>query len=243
MCRLLAALCARPRAMRHALVSAPRSLRALSTEHKHGWGIATHTDDRWSLSVGTPPAHEDPCFERASDAETHAWIAHVRLATVGSVRPENTHPFLRDRWCFAHNGTIRDLDYLRGSVSRERDSEREGSTDSERFFAYLLTRLDAVDRTRRSADARTDNAVIDAVREATDRADFGALNFVLSDGETLYFHRLGRTLSVHADDSCFIAASEPWSDDPFWTDVPERALVRVELDANRSVRARTLREA
>ncbi|MFN6193494.1 MAG: class II glutamine amidotransferase, partial [Planctomycetota bacterium] len=43
-------------------------------------------------------------YDSACEAETHAWIAHVRLATVGSVQPENTHPFLRERWCFATPG-------------------------------------------------------------------------------------------------------------------------------------------
>lgn len=228
--------------MRHALVQAPRSLRALSTEHRHGWGVATHSRARWSLSLGTPPAHEDPDFDRACDGETHAWIAHVRLATVGSVQRENTHPFLRDRWCFAHNGTIRDVDFLSRSTSAARHGEREGCTDSELFFAYLLSRLDDAALSDQPADARTDTVITEAVRAAIEREDFGALNFVLSDGQTLYIHRLGRTLSVHEEQSCFIAASEPWSDDPHWSSVPERALLRVDLDERHGVRVRTLRE-
>ncbi len=229
--------------MHDALVRAPRSLRALSTEHRHGWGVATHARDRWSLSIGTPPAHEDPRFSQACEQETHAWIAHVRLATVGSVLPENTHPFLRGRWCFAHNGTIRDLDFLRGAVSSQRDSEREGSTDSERFLAYLLTRLDSAGLSDRAACERTDRVVTDAIAEAVDRADFGALNFVLSDGQTLYLHRLGRTLSMREESECLIAASEPWSEGAHWREVPERALLRADLRADQTVRLRTLREA
>jgi len=242
MCRLVAALCARPRSMSHALVHAPRSLRALSSEHRHGWGVATHTRSRWSLALGTLPAHEDPDFDRACEAETHAWIAHVRLATVGSVLRENTHPFLRGRWCFAHNGTIRDVDFLSRSTSRSRDREREGSTDSELFFAYLLSRLDDEGIADAPACARTDRVITEAVRAAIAREKFGALNFVMSDGQTLFIHRLGRTLSVHEEQHCFIAASEPWNDEPQWKRVPERALLRVELDDSHGVRVRTLRE-
>jgi hypothetical protein len=47
---------------------------------------------------------------------------------------------------------------------------------------------------------------------------------------------------VHHERHCFIAASEPWSDEPHWSDVPERALLRVELDDSDGVRVRTLRE-
>jgi glutamine amidotransferase len=217
--------------MRDALLLAPRSLRALSTEHKHGWGVATHDRDRWSVAQGTPAAHADPTYDSACEAETHAWIAHVRLATVGSVQPENTHPFLRERWCFAHNGTIQDPDFLSQNVSPERDRERRGCTDSERFFAYILSRMDDAGLSRSAACARVDKTLADAVREATERERFGAVNFVLSDGETLYVHRLGRTLSVRQEADCFVAASEPWSDDGAWRSVEERTLLRVDLAA------------
>lgn len=227
--------------MHHALVRAPRSLKALSYEHRHGWGVATHHERRWTLSVGTPPAHQDPRFDRACERETHAWIAHVRLATVGSVQRENTHPFLRGRWCFAHNGTIEDLAFLEANVSPERDRERVGSTDSERFFAFLLTRLDAESLAESSACERVDRAITDAVREATDRARFGAVNFVLSDGETLYVHRLGRTLSVLEDGECYLVASEPFGDDRSWSPFAERSLVRVDLRRGGALRVRELR--
>jgi predicted glutamine amidotransferase len=241
MCRLVAALSTRPRALQHALVAAPRSLKALSVEHRHGWGVAAHREERWSLSVGTPPAHEDPAFDDACAQETHAWIAHVRLATVGSVQRGNTHPFLRGRWCFAHNGTIRDQDFLRERTSAQRDGEREGSTDSERFFAYILTRLDQEGLASEPACGRVDRALVEAVREATEREGFGAVNFVLSDGEALYVHRLGRTLSIREEDGLFVAASEPWSDDDAWRPFDDRALVRVEIGAGRTLRQRTLR--
>lgn len=241
MCRMVAALSARPLALHHALVLAPRSLRVLSTEHCHGWGVAVHADARWSVTHGTPAAHEDPRFDRACAQQSHAMIAHVRLATVGSVQPENTHPFLRGRWCFAHNGTIRDLDYLSREVSSTRDGERLGSTDSERFLSYLLTRLDHSDLSHRAADERTDRVLLDAVREATDREDFGALNFVLSDGATLYVHRMGRTMSMHHASDAFTIASEPWSEAPHWSLVTERSLIRVDLRQDGTVHARELR--
>lgn len=241
MCRLVAALSNRPCALRHALIAAPRSLKALSIEHRHGWGVAAHREHRWTVTVGTPPAHEDPAFDAACSQETHAWIAHIRLATVGSVQRENTHPFLRGRWCFAHNGTIRDQEFLRERTSVMRDGERVGCTDSERFFAYILTRLDSEGLADEPASERVDQVLTDAVREATDREGFGAVNFVLSDGEALYVHRLGRTLSIREEDGLFVAASEPWSDEPAWSVFEERSLVRVELGPGRTLRRRTLR--
>jgi glutamine amidotransferase len=228
--------------MIHALVHAPRSLRALSSKHRHGWGVATHTHSRWSLALGTQPAHEDPDFERACDQETQAWIAHVRLATVGNVQRENTHPFVRGRWCFAHNGTIRDTDFLARSTSRSRLDERQGSTDSELLFAYLLSRLDDDSLSDKPACARTDRAITEAVVAVTHRKDVGSLNFVLCDGRTLFVHRLGRTLSVHQEPQCFFAASEPWSDEYPWNTIREHTLLRVDLDDSQRVSVRTLHD-
>ena len=33
-------------------------------------------------------------------------IGHVRAATVGNLRTENTHPFRYRQWLFAHTGTV-----------------------------------------------------------------------------------------------------------------------------------------
>src|ERR1700716_4225613 len=42
----------------------------------------------------------------AKDLRSDLMIGHVRAATVGSIRTENTHPFRYREWLFAHTGSV-----------------------------------------------------------------------------------------------------------------------------------------
>ena len=66
--------------------------------------------------------------------KSHNVIAHVRKATVGNVKLENCHPFVRELWgrywVFAHNGDLKDYaPHLHGAF------RPVGDTDSEQAFA------------------------------------------------------------------------------------------------------------
>jgi glutamine amidotransferase len=199
MCRLLGIASSEPTDFRIVLREAPRSLAALSREHRDGWGIAVH-DERaggWKLEKGVACASEDERFHRlALGSHGEMLISHVRQKTVGETSLANTHPFERGRWIFAHNGTVKDVAWLRAQVSVERRAEVRGETDSELLFAWLLTRLDEARVAHTPASESTDAAVGAAIRAARERPDFGAFNFLLSDGTTLYAHRFGRTMHL-----------------------------------------------
>ncbi|HEX7604448.1 MAG TPA: class II glutamine amidotransferase [Polyangiaceae bacterium] len=207
MCRLLGIVASERTPFRALLKDAPRSLGTLARQHKDGWGLAVHDGGRhgaWSVDLSVRSAADDEDFHKlAAEKSGAVMVSHVRLATVGGTRLENTHPFVRGPWVFAHNGTIRDLDYLRAGSSEERLAELTGDTDSERFFAYLLTRLDAAGCTDGPADEHTDAVVAEATRSCRERAGapakdnpFGVFNFLLSNGDACYAHRFGRTLHV-----------------------------------------------
>jgi glutamine amidotransferase len=180
------------------LKEAPRSLAQLSREHRDGWGLAIWDDgEAWRLERGVLCAHEDDQFHRlAVGSRGEALVAHVRQRTVGHTKIENTHPFRNGRWVFAHNGTIKDLAFLRGGVSAARAQEIRGETDSELLFAWVLTRFDEVGVADVAPEAATDRALKDAVRTLRGVAGLGAYNFLLSDGATTYAHRFGRTLHL-----------------------------------------------
>jgi predicted glutamine amidotransferase len=130
---------------RFCLYQAPRSLSCLSREHPDGWGIAVYESGRehWMLHKHPACAGSDDRFaDVAVTATGHSMVAHIRKRTVGPIGMDNTHPFHRGRWVFAHNGTIDELDALRSRTSPARRAEVVGTTDSELFFAYLLSRLD-----------------------------------------------------------------------------------------------------
>ena len=203
MCRILGIVADQPAEFRFCLRDAPRSLGALSHEHPDGWGVAVFDDSKgWAVGKQPLSAFADPRFaEIAGESRGEVLVAHVRRRTVGPVSPENTHPFHRGAWVFAHNGTITEIERLRAAASPERLAEITGSTDSEIFFAYLLTRMDAIGASgprerRRSTSADLDLAIMQAVLEMASTPAFGACNFLLSDGETLFAFRQGRTLHL-----------------------------------------------
>jgi glutamine amidotransferase len=199
MCRLLGIATSEPTNFKIVLREAPRSLAALSREHRDGWGVAVFDEQAggWQLEKGIACAGEDERFHRlAVGSRGEVLVSHVRRKTVGETSLANTHPFERERWVFAHNGTIEDLAWLRAQTSRQRLAELRGETDSELLYAWLLTRLDDAGSTEGRATPETDRALGGAVRLARERPHFGAFNFLLSDGNTMYAHRFGRTLHL-----------------------------------------------
>jgi glutamine amidotransferase len=232
------------------LVDRRRSLAVLGEEHPDGWGVATFGEGRWRVHKGTAPASRDARFRRRAEGlRGEVLVSHVRKRTVGETRLENTHPFRRSGWIFAHNGTIYDQAYLRARVSRRRAAEIRGDTDSELFFAYLLTRLDEAGGLVRGggpACARIDRVLAETMRDCRSRKDFGAASFLLSNGSTMYAHRFGRTLHLLergtlAAPSCarrpaVFIASEPTTDEA-WSEVPEGTLLRIDAAPRPSPKA------
>jgi glutamine amidotransferase len=255
MCRLLAAVASEVTHFRLSLKEAPRSLAFLSREHRDGWGIGVFSQgDGWLLQRGTDCAHEDDDFhEVAAGSCGEVLIAHVRKRTVGPVTLENTHPFEKSGWVFAHNGTIEDVEWVRSQLSRERLAALGGQTDSEILFAFLLTRLDEARIGSNGDGNATDIVLARALGDLYRRPTLGACNFLLSNGRMLYAHRFGRTLfllerrpgdAVRVERSssetgavvetawsparqAVLIASERITDEP-WREIEERTLLRVD---------------
>lgn len=235
MCRMFGLVAQQPVAARALLREAPRSLHTLSREHPDGWGVAVRSPDEWIVHRGTEPAQGSARFsEVAASATARLVIAHVRQKTVGCTALVNTHPFHRGAFVFAHNGSVTAIPALVAMTSQTRSEEITGDTDSERLFAFILTRIDE------AGDIEVGLAT--AVRELHALGDIGATTFLLSCGTRLYAHRLGRslfTLTRHggADSrrtATVALASERLTDEP-WHELPERALVVVD-EATRGLR-------
>ena len=139
-------------------------------EHRDGWGIAVFDENGggWQIEKGIACAGEDERFHRlAVGSHGEVLVSHVRQKTVGETSLANTHPFERGRWVFAHNGTVKDVAWLRAQTSLERLAEVRGETDSELLFAWLLTCLDMAGVANAPRLARTtDRAIGAAVRAA-----------------------------------------------------------------------------
>jgi glutamine amidotransferase len=249
MCRLLGVVSSETTNFRFSLHEAPRSLARLSREHPDGWGLAVHGREGWRVEKHAVCAGDDARFQQhAAASQGEVLVAHIRKRTVGPICPANTHPFHRGKWVFAHNGTIDDPSFLTTRTSATRAAEVEGQTDSERYFAAILTTLDQAGKERRAIEA----ALLGFTRALLGHGSLGAANFLLSDGAVLYAFRLGRTLHVldrqlgdpvrrtrtapsteatietpwsprrHA----FIVASEQMTDEPF-REIAEGSLVAI----------------
>jgi len=126
------------------LLDAPDSLEAQSHRNADGAGIGFFDPDGQPVVDKQPePAFSDQEFIReARQAESAAFVAHVRWATAGGRTVHNTHPFVINGRVMAHNGgfgELAQLDEELGSYARL----VLGDTDSERYFALITKQADA----------------------------------------------------------------------------------------------------
>jgi predicted glutamine amidotransferase len=129
-------------------------------------------------------------------------LVHLRRATVGDYRAENTHPFRMRQWLFAHRGTVHGFDAIRDALLEPMPDflrrNLRGTTDSEHVFHAFLSFL----HDRDGLDAPdVDDAVVLAALSSTisliDRltAEIGAppagLGMLLTNGRTMFAVRRG----------------------------------------------------
>jgi glutamine amidotransferase len=155
--------------------------------HRDGWGIAFFEGRGVRLFLDPQPSCASPVAELVRRYQIHSFnvIAHIRKATQGAIGLENTHPFIRELWgrywIFAHNGNL--VDY-----SPEMDGSflPVGQTDSERAFCHLLQTLGT-----RFPDGEPEPSALRDVLDdfASTTRRFGAFNFLLSNGASLFAHR------------------------------------------------------
>ena len=258
MCRLYGFHANEPTKVECTLVHAQNALMVQSREdlageeHAHGWGIATYEGHCPHIERQAWAAYHGEHFRRAAARIfSQQVLAHVRSATVGTPKIENTHPFVDGPWAFIHNGTVPNFERLRPRLLAQLPEDRrkaiQGDTDSEHVFHYLRN-LQACAPDRALVDVLRDGLrqIIEWCREIEPAANIG-LNVILTDGEQMLGSRIGRTLyyvereGVHDCEICgfphihhdthrryraVVVASEPISHED-WRDVPECSVYRV----------------
>ena len=115
----------------------------LSVKHGDGWGVARATDGRRQGAQAPRHRPRQPLVRALGPHPRHRpRPGPPALGDHGAqVGIENTHPFTDGHVAFAHNGSVlspASLDRLAApTVARL----RRGTTDSERYFLALLTRM------------------------------------------------------------------------------------------------------
>ena len=209
MCRLFGSRSIAPDGVAHELLHGSNALRVQSKEHPDGWGLGWYEGKVPRIVRSLSPAHGDGEFEKISAfVKAATVVAHVRRASIGRVAQENTHPFERGRWLFAHNGTVPEWPLVAPLLEAQLDQSLrcQGETDSERCFLYFLTRLsqrcDPERATFAAAAAALSQTALEVRRLAAQIAKPGSAppstTFLATDGELLLTCRVGRTLYLSA---------------------------------------------
>jgi glutamine amidotransferase len=187
--------------------------RALDVRRKPGvtpgWGVGFYQggeillkrrplDDRAEIKI----------TDLTRDIRADVLVAQVRLATVGALRTENTHPFRYRTWLFANTGTVDAFTTLRGRLAESLPQflmrDVRGETDSELVFHLFLSFLhDAGQLDRPQVDAPTAAAALRSTVALIDRlcaeegAPATALNVLLSSPEYVLALNGGPAMGYH----------------------------------------------
>lgn len=209
---------------------APRRQRH-GTVNADGFGVGWYADGdpvpaRYRR---TGPIWADQNFaDLARVVRSGAMLAAVRDATeAGADGEAAAAPFASGRRLFSHNGAVRDWPRSAAPLAATLPTQAllglEARCDAAFVWALVLNRLNSGDE--------AGQAMADTVTELAAAAPGSRLNLLLTDGETITATAWGDTLwYLHAPGRSTVVASEPYDDDPYWREVPDRTL----LAANRT---------
>jgi glutamine amidotransferase len=145
MARLLGLLGNRSDLTGHVLAYEREALRVRATTAV-GWGLGFYQGGE--VLIRRRPIDERPEIDLAqigSDVRADVVVGHVRQATVGTLRTENTHPFRYRQWLYAQTGTVSSFEQVRDrmvqSVPEFLRAGIRGDSDAEIVFQLFLSFL------------------------------------------------------------------------------------------------------
>jgi predicted glutamine amidotransferase len=186
-CRLLGYVADRPLSVVDALgEDGFDRFTALTAVHGDGWGMSWQADDETiqTVSVADSAAHDATYESLARTPLGRAGFVHLRWASEGlASTPENTHPFVARSEvvgdvAFGHNGHITPIAGLEDLLDDASRDALRGTTDSERYFRFVLQRIDE------TGDERA--GLADAVRTLHERFPRASLNALFLTPTHLY---------------------------------------------------------
>jgi glutamine amidotransferase len=172
-----------------------------------GWGIGFYQSGEVLMKRRPIDDHETiDVAHNAADVRGDVVLGHVRVASVGAMRTENTHPFRYRQWMFAQTGTLPAFadarERLLSSIPEFLRSGIRGDTDAEVTFHIFLSFLHdhnqlsdgkPVEPSYVREALRSTLALVDGMA-----AEFGAeparLNIGVTDGEYMVLSHRGQRM-------------------------------------------------
>jgi glutamine amidotransferase len=205
---LFACMISRPDLLGDALLEEREALDAALPKVADGWGAGFYQAGEALHRKLPQPIEGQISWSGVLDGvRSHVVVAHVREATVGDRRADNTQPFRMRQWLFAHVGEVAGFaairermieslpDFLRRNI--------RGQTDSEVLFHVVLSflhdagQLDSVDVAAAAVVGALRGAVTLADRYAREvGATPRSLSLALTNGRQLYVLRRGSPLCL-----------------------------------------------
>ena len=235
MCRHLAYL-GRSRTLEELVSAPPHSLFRQSwapRRQRHGVVNADGFGAGWYVAGRPEPVRyrrAQPIWTDASFASLAPTIASACiLAAVRSGTPGFSHdescaaPFTFGRWLFSHNGRLGDWSRTRKALwDKTLDiPEAAAPVDSALLFGLAASRW--------TAGSDLGRGLVEVVGEVL-LLGGGRLNLLATDGARIVGTTLGEELHALLTPDAVVVASEPYDDDPRWSQVPDGALVDAHPD-------------
>lgn len=243
MCRLLG-YCSRRDVSLEDLIGSGglRDFTGLCALHGDGWGMAWYEAAELVICKSPIRAGAEAKYDKlAREPLSDMGLVHLRWATPGlGGSGRDSHPFRYGHHVLAHNGAIRPQGQLPDMLPAAWESRVGGTTDSERYFLLIMSRL-------ADHDGDMVAAIADAGAEIEARFEPNSLNAILLSPEKLYaiswFHpeRIPQAtlrargyapgevesyfdLSYRASQHAIVVASSGWPQ-PGWTPIPNRQVL------------------
>ncbi len=197
-------------------------MRGGGTINADGFGVAWWQDGSVRSYRNPMPIWTDPAVDDVlPQVRSASVIAAVRSATVGMpVERSACAPFTDDRWAFSHNGVVfgwpQSMVELWSEVPPIDALALPAPTDAAGLWFVLRNLL-------RTHDPETALRVL--VRRVLATSPKARLNFLLSDGESMYATAVHHSLSVLRNEDSVTIASEPLDDRPDWISIDDRRMV------------------